>query len=86
MAEEPKEEVVSGLSNAAIGKALAGLTFRDNKQLPVLDDSTGKPIAGKFSYVPNPRPMKRDDVLSAVLDGKQVVIVAKDGSKHRVAA
>ena len=86
MAEESKETGKIGLSSAAIEKALAGLTFRTNKQLPVLDDSTGKPIAGKFSYVADLRPMKRDDVLAAVLNGKQIVIVAKDGSKHRVDA
>lgn len=76
-------------SAAVIAKAIEGLTFRTNKSLPVVDDSTGKPIVEngkpKVRYVPDIRPMTKADVLSARYDGNELVLVAKDGSKHRIA-
>ena len=75
-------------SPAAIAKAIDGLQFRTNKELPVLDDN-GKPVKengrAKVRYVPDLRPMTARDVLSAAYDGDgQLVIVAKDGSKYRI--
>lgn len=75
-----------GPSKAAIEKAIAGLQFRTNKELPVLDDN-GKPIKEggkpKVRYVPDLRPMTAKDVLSAAYNSEgRLVIVAKDGSKY----
>lgn len=78
-----------GVSRAAIGKALAGLKFRTNKGIPDMDKTTGKPVMEdgkpKLRYVPDLRPMMMGDVLSAAMVGDELVIVTKDGSKHRVA-
>lgn len=75
-------------SAAAIARAIEGLTFRTNKALPVLDDSTGKPVQEggrpKMRHIPDLRPMTADDVLKAYFDNGQVVLVSKDGSKHRI--
>ena len=75
-------------SAAAIAKAIEGLTFRTNKEIPVLDDSTGKPVMEggkpKVRYVPDERPLRPKDVLSAAFDGAALVIVTADGSKHRI--
>lgn len=74
-------------SKEAIAKALNGLTFRTNKALPVLDDSTGKPVMEggkpKMRHIPDLRPMTAADVLNAYYDGSELVIVSKDGSKYR---
>ena len=73
---------------AAIAKAVAGLKFRASKGVPVMDDTTGKPVMEggkpKLRFVPDWRTMTADDVLSAALDGGELVIVSKDGMKHRV--
>lgn len=71
-----------------IAEAIKGLRFRTNKAIPVLDDATGQPIVEggkeKVRYIADLRPMKRDDVLKAYMADGQLVIVAKDGSKHRL--
>lgn len=73
---------------ADLAKAIKGLRFRINKAIPVLDDATGQPIVEggkeKVRYIPDLRPMEADDVLKAYLAAGQLVIVAKDGSKHRL--
>lgn len=85
---EKNEKNAKVPSPAAIARAIEGLQFRTNKELPVLDDSTGKPLKEngkvKMRYVPDLRPMTAKDVLSAGYDGDgALVIVAKDGSKYR---
>lgn len=76
-------------SAPAIARAIGGLQFRTNKEIPVLDDSTGKPVKEngkpKMRYVPDSRPMTAGDVLNAYYADGQLVIVSKDGSKYRSA-
>ena len=75
-------------ADAELAKAIKGLRFRTNKAIPVLDDATGQPIVEggkeKVRYIPDLRPMEVDDVLKAYMADGQLVIVAKDGSKHRI--
>lgn len=86
--KEKAEKAEKGPSAAAIAKALDGVEFRTNKALPVLDDSTGKPVLEggkpKLRYVPDLRAMTAGDVLNAYYAEGVLVIVSKDGSKHRV--
>lgn len=74
-------------SASAIAKAMEGLQFRTNKEIPIVDDSTGKPVKEngkpKVRYVPDLRPMTKDDLLNACYDGNELVLVSKDGSKYR---
>lgn len=71
---------------------LKGLLYGDHQGQPVIDESTGEEKTGPdgkpvLRYVPHRRPMKADDVLSAVIaDDGATVIVSKDGKKHRVTA
>ena len=87
--EKDQEKAEKGPSAAAIAKAIDGLEFRTNKALPVLDDSTGKPVMEggkpKLRYVPDSRAMKPSDVLSAYYADGALVLVSKDGSKYRIA-
>jgi hypothetical protein len=87
MAESKSSEKKPGVD--AIANAIKGLRFRTNKALPVLDDSTGKPVIEggkeKQRYIADLRTMTVEDVLSAVVDGDDLVLVSKDGAKHRVA-
>lgn len=73
---------------ADLAQAIKGLRFRTNKAIPVLDDATGQPIVEggkeKVRYIPDLRPMEVSDVLKAYMADGQLVIVAKDGSKHRL--
>lgn len=75
-------------AEAELAKAIKGLRFRTNKAIPVLDDATGQPIVEggkeKVRYIADLRPMEVDDVLKAYMADGQLVIVAKDGSKHRL--
>ena len=57
--------------------AISGLKFRTNQ---VIEDRETK----KKTYVPHERPMTEDDVLSYKVTDEGVVIVSKDGMKHRV--
>ncbi len=76
-------------TSAEIARAVQGLRFRTSKALPVLDDSTGRPVLEggkeKMRYIPDLRPMAVSDVLSAAYVGGELVIVSKDGAKHRIA-
>ena len=75
-------------TSAEIAQAVRGLRFRTNKALPVLDNSTGKPVIEdgkeKMRYIPDLRQMAVSDVLSAAYVGGELVIVSKDGAKHRI--
>lgn len=86
MAENEKDK---GEKDSGLAKAIKGLTVRANKALPDIDKSTGKPVMHgdepRMTYVADLRPMITADVLRSVRVGNELVIVASDGSKHRVA-
>ena len=75
-------------SEAEIAKAVAGLRFRTNKAMPVIDDTTGKQMMErgkpKMRYFPDVRPMTVADVLDAKSVDGALVIVSADGGKHIV--
>ena len=60
-----------------VKKVIEGLKFKTNQ---AIEDKETK----KKSYVPHERPMTEDDVLSYAMKDGVVVIVSKDGTKHRV--
>jgi hypothetical protein len=60
-----------------VKEAIRGLKFRHNQKI---EDKDTK----KVRYAPAERPMTEDDVLATRREGNQLVIVSKDGTKHRV--
>lgn len=61
-------------------KLLKGLKFRTSDGREVVDENGKK----KTKFIPVERALKPDDVLDWKDKGDAVVIVAKDGQKHRV--
>lgn len=72
---------------AEVKAALKGLTFRDVKAEPVLEegkpkkDKQNKPVTKNVAIT---RPMTEEDILDWAGTEEGLVIVSKDGTKHRI--
>lgn len=71
----PTQKPEGGL-DSRIRAAVKGLMFQTNREVR----KEGEPTR----FVPAERPMRREDVLAAKLDGTVLVLVTADGRKHRV--
>lgn len=88
---DPKDQTAGNGENGAkpmnVSRYCKGLTFRTNKAVEEKDaDGNVVKVNGKprVKYLPVERDLTPDDLLKHYVDGNEVVLVTKDGRKHRV--